>query len=148
MKTSAFLRKELDENPTSERCEICNGFIVGWDWPNSILGEDGRVTCKNCMKTTTCEHIITDGPETKQVRPDNGTDFTLEEIQAAVGGNIEVVPLRETGLILICNEDGHALGLPLNQLAMKRLASLLLCDVADILPIVGNVVICESEMLQ
>lgn len=36
---------------------------------------------------------------------------TLEALQAAVGGNIEVVPM-DTHLCVICNEEGKLLGLP------------------------------------
>lgn len=36
---------------------------------------------------------------------------TLEALQTAVGGYIEVVPLNEQ-LCVICNEDGKLLGLP------------------------------------
>lgn len=36
---------------------------------------------------------------------------TLEALQQAVGGYIEVVPLNEQ-LCVICNEDGKLLGLP------------------------------------
>lgn len=36
---------------------------------------------------------------------------TLKALQAAVGGNIEVVPM-DTHLCVICNEEGKLLGLP------------------------------------
>ena len=36
---------------------------------------------------------------------------TLEALQTAVGGNIEVVPM-DTHLCVICNEEGELLGLP------------------------------------
>ena len=36
---------------------------------------------------------------------------TLEALQAAVGGNIEVVPM-DTHLCVICNEEGKLLSLP------------------------------------
>jgi hypothetical protein len=45
---NAFLEKELREHPTNEKCDVCNGLIVGWDWPNSFLLFDGRIACNNC----------------------------------------------------------------------------------------------------
>ena len=39
---------------------------------------------------------------------------TLEAIQTAVGGDIEVVGL-DSGAVLICNEEGKLMGLPANR---------------------------------
>lgn len=45
--------------------------------------------------------------------PANGRDFSLEELQGFVGGYFEIVVIdRETRMVV--NEDGHALGLPVN----------------------------------
>lgn len=53
---------------------------------------------------TKAYHISVDGSIT-EIAPENGTDFSLEEAQAHVGGYIEVV--RLTGeQIMIVNEDG------------------------------------------
>ena len=52
--------------------------------------------------------------------PDNGTVFTLAELQEAVGGDIETVPLAgmPTNIaLLIVNKDGHRLGLAVNDAA-------------------------------
>src|SRR5262245_15880608 len=52
--------------------------------------------------------------------PDNGTDFTHAELQEALGGDIEVLPLAgmPTNIaLLIVNQDGHRLGLALNDAA-------------------------------
>jgi hypothetical protein len=49
--------------------------------------------------------------------PDNGTGFTLAELQEAVGGSIETVALAglPTNIaLLIVNKDGHRLGLAVN----------------------------------
>ena len=39
---------------------------------------------------------------------------TLEAFQEAVGGYIETVTLERTGLVVIVNEEGKLMGLPLN----------------------------------
>lgn len=41
----------------------------------------------------------------KEIQPQNGTDFKLEELQAYVDGYIEIVNLQN-GEILVINEDG------------------------------------------
>lgn len=50
------------------------------------------------------EIIKTDGTR-QAVQPANGTDFKLEEMQAIVGGDIELVFLNETE-IMVVNEEG------------------------------------------
>lgn len=55
-----------------------------------------------------------------RVKPANGRYFTLEEMQAAVGGRIEIVPLEKEGLedrLLVVHEEGKLISLPLNVLA-------------------------------
>lgn len=49
-----------------------------------------------------------------------GASFTLPELQALVGGYIEVVPLHD-GRYLVCNEDGKRLRLPANWAATLAL---------------------------
>lgn len=80
-------------------------------------------------------HIKADG-EFAVVSPKQGTEFTLEEIHEYVGGYFEVVvpPPRMLMLnhadrdattvyeinhktVMLVNEDGHRLSLPVNQIA-------------------------------
>jgi hypothetical protein len=42
----------------------------------------------------------------EDVKPANGTDFTLEELQKMVGGLIQVVPVFRTKLIVV-DEEGR-----------------------------------------
>jgi hypothetical protein len=57
---------------------------------------------------------------TEEVQPQNGTDFQLGELQAFVGGHIEVVPIRgDPRRILVVNEEGRLLGLPRNEQATR-----------------------------
>jgi hypothetical protein len=64
-------------------------------------------------------YFKTDLTKTEQL-PANGKKFTLEELQAAVGGYIEFLELPD-GSALVCNEDGLSMGLELN-LAATQLA--------------------------
>jgi hypothetical protein len=57
-------------------------------------------------------HIKADGDIT-EVHPATGDKFTLEEMQAAVGGLIELVILHD-GRDMWINEEGLILGLPFN----------------------------------
>lgn len=75
------------------------------------------------------------------IRTDGSTEEinnpTLEQLQEAVGGYIEYVPIRE-GLIygsnyMYCNEEGKLKGLEYNERATK------LIDFDDV--IVGNVIV-------
>ena len=54
------------------------------------------------------------------IRPRNGKYFVLEEMQAIVGGLIQIVPLEREGLpdmLLVIHEEGKLINLPLNILA-------------------------------
>jgi hypothetical protein len=61
-----------------------------------------------------------------------GPVVSLEELQRAVGGYIEVVP--GTRMRAFCNEDGHRLQLPRNAFASTRFHQLLVGDVAALEP--------------
>lgn len=83
--------------------------------------------------------IKADG-ETRQVAPKNGRYFELDELQELVDGFIENVYLSD-GSIMVVNEDGKALGFPINKKAT---------DMADdvILPwdvIVGDAVVGTAK---
>jgi hypothetical protein len=76
-----------------------------------------------------------------EVSPENGTDFSLEELQGFVEGHIEVVCLKD-GMIMVVNEEGKLNGLPFNTratLAYNRGTG----RYDDI--IVGNALVCKSE---
>lgn len=63
---------------------------------------------------------------------------TLDEAQQAVGGYIEILPIRGTMASLVVNEDGRALGLPANVQATTIFGS----SLGSVL--VGNVVVLEG----
>lgn len=60
--------------------------------------------------------------EIETVFPRDNKEFSLEELQAYVGGLIEIVPLPEkygNEMAVIVNENGKNEGLPTNQNATK-----------------------------
>lgn len=56
--------------------------------------------------------------ETKEVQPANGVSFKLKEVQAIVGGLVEVVDLPN-GDIMLINEESKLIGLERNEAATK-----------------------------
>lgn len=86
--------------------------------------------------------IKTDNSVT-EVSPKNGTDFSLEELQGFVGGYIEIVyPLTGApkGSILVVNEEGKLIGLPVNGIATGMMG---FTDT-----IVGDVLLCDTNQVK
>ena len=69
-----------------------------------------------------------------EVKPTNGTDFSLEELQGFVGGYIEIVYL-DSERIMVVNEEGIINDLPFNEKASSIVGQL----------IAGDVLVCKSE---
>lgn len=67
-----------------------------------------------------------------ETEPSNGTDFSLTELQAVVGGFIEVVHLPD-GRLMVVNDEGKLNGLPVNPKASELYPDI----------IVGDVLVCE-----
>lgn len=76
--------------------------------------------------------------------PKNGTDFSLEELQKAVGGYIEIIDLRN-GQIMVVNEEGKIKGLPVNIIATEAY-NMRFQPISDV--IVGDVLLCEKDMVK
>ena len=89
------------------------------------------------------EIIKTDGTRLS-VLPANGTDFNLEEMQAIVGGNIELVFLNDTE-IMVVNEEGKVNGLEHNPTATRIFRENYPCE-SDY--IVGDVLVCKDEQIK
>ena len=85
-------------------------------------------------------HIKTSG-EIIQVEPKNGTDFQLDELQAFVGGHIEMAQTKD-GRYLIANEEGLRKKLPFNALATDYYIY------GNQSEIVGDVLICDPEQVK
>lgn len=60
--------------------------------------------------------IIQPDGSCRTVQPANGTDFSLDEMQKIVGGDIELVYLNDTE-IMVVNEEGKIDGLEYNDVA-------------------------------
>lgn len=88
--------------------------------------------------------LKTDGPPVFVV-PENGTDFSLSELQGFVGGYIKIRPLLgiHSGSILVLNEEGKLRGLPFNRTATFLYQ--VSYGVNDF--IVGDVLLCESNQV-
>lgn len=68
------------------------------------------------------------------IRPQDGSEFSLEELQRLVGGYIEVVPTPQSK-DLIVNEEGVLKALPVNKKATMIAGQ----------PIVGDMVILTGK---
>lgn len=62
--------------------------------------------------------IAVDGSE-EVVSPRNGRTFELDEMQAIVGGLIEIVSCKDDSKLMVINEEGKLNGLPLNEKATE-----------------------------
>ena len=70
--------------------------------------------------------------------PSNGNSYSLEELQTAVDGYIEIVNLMDSHLVLVVNEEGLRRNLPVNDKAS---------DIAGRL-IVGDSLLCPVESIE
>lgn len=66
--------------------------------------------------------IKTDG-RVIEIKPLKGPEFTLQELQRIVGGNLEFKDFGEPGKLLVCNEEFLILDLPYNGVATERVKS-------------------------
>jgi hypothetical protein len=76
------------------------------------------------------------------VKPNNGTDFSLEELQEIVGGFIEIVSLMDNEIMVI-NEEGKLIDLPFNETATQMYQEV--DGFYDY--IAGDVLVCDSNMV-
>lgn len=76
----------------------------------------------------------------RQVYPENGTDFKLEELYVFVGSPIEVV-YTDNKQLMVINEEGKIKGLPLNMTA-TMFSGLFPDDV-----IAGDALMCSLDMV-
>jgi hypothetical protein len=77
----------------------------------------------------------------EEIRPADGRTFVLDELQALVGGFIEVVRARD-GRWLVINEDGKRQNLQLNVLASIKYKSAGVARPSDV--IVGDVLLADN----
>ena len=87
--------------------------------------------------------IIKSSGEVIETKPNNGTDFSLEELQAIVGGYIEVVGLRD-GRLIVCDEEGKLKGKEHNQKATEIYQA----NVPNWDHLVGDVLLCGVDEIK
>lgn len=80
--------------------------------------------------------------ELEEVTPQNGTDYTYEELTNFVGGYIEIIRLS-AHQIMVINEEGKLQGLDTNLLATE--AAHLVNAIANNDFIVGNCLLCDTK---
>ena len=83
--------------------------------------------------------IEPDGTRT-EVRPKNGKNYKLEEMQKIVGGLVEIVQLTK-GVIMVVNEEGLLVSLLFNVVASNMYQAFLNTPGH----IVGTVLVCKDE---
>lgn len=97
------------------------------------------------MSTTTAKpraYILKVSGEEVPLEPKNGTDFQLVELQAVVGGCIEIHYLPDDKVIVL-NEEGMREKLPVNPAATVYAHNLF-----NLNGILGDVLICDSDMIR
>lgn len=88
-------------------------------------------------------HVYYPNGDFQETQPNNGSTFELEELQEVVGGYIEIVRLND-GRVIIVNEDGLSLNLPVNIEATNILRR----DHSTTQYIVGTAIVCDADMLE
>lgn len=86
--------------------------------------------------------LIKENGEIINVAPQNGTDFSLEELQGYVKGWIEIVRTHD-GRIMVINEEGKLrsdMGVNIKASSLYRYGD------SDL--IMGPAVVCPSEMVK
>lgn len=89
-------------------------------------------------------YIITTSGEEIPYEPESGDLYTLEELQDAVGGYIEILKLNSKRYVIV-NEDGVTLGLPENKRATELMRKYSKLPMGCV--IVGNVVVINRMQI-
>ena len=87
--------------------------------------------------------IKSDGIEI-EVIPENGEDFSLEEMQKIVGGYVEIIGCNDQNFVCILNEECKIQELPLNEKATALVNKI----ISPIDFIVGDVLVAELKYIQ
>lgn len=86
--------------------------------------------------------LIKSTGEELSVSPAKGKYFTLKELQGYADGYIETLPVAKTQLMIV-NEEGKFLNLPINKRATEIALENCILDV-----IVGDVLICLTNEIK
>ena len=93
--------------------------------------------------------LKTDGQQI-EVKPANGTDFTLEELYQYCGSPVDIQRLPKTGGIMVVNDEAKLTGLPINVEASKLWLKNYPLDEFPINnhgTIAGDVLVCKSSKM-
>lgn len=88
--------------------------------------------------------VIRTNGEIQEVQPKNGTDFQLDELQAIVGGLIEIIPIGY-GEVMVVNEEGKF------TCEVNGVATIVALARKAIFPndcIHGNVLVCNDNQIK
>lgn len=89
--------------------------------------------------------------EVKQIAPKNENDFKLDELQAIVGGNIQLMALPKSGEVMVMNEEGMLLDLPKNEIASgiwRKAYPIAEFPINNAELVRGDVLICRGELIK
>lgn len=87
--------------------------------------------------------LITSEGKLREVVPDNGKTFSLDDLQKYVGGYIEIVHIDKE-FDMVVNEEGKFQMLPINEIATRLYRKSRYTD--DV--IVGNALLCNQSELR
>lgn len=80
------------------------------------------------------------------VEPKNGTDFSLEELQAIVGGYIEILHTNDDNKIIVVNEEGKVNDLEVNRNATVGALAVGAISIYDY--IAGDALFCDDNQVR
>lgn len=87
-------------------------------------------------------YIINTDETITNVTPANGTDFTLDELNAIVDGFIEILYIDDNQ-IMVVNEEGKLNGLDLNTRATRLIREAGINDF-----IAGRALVCDTKQVK
>jgi hypothetical protein len=130
------------------KCCICGSEINGYG--NNPYPFKGDSCCNECNfnyviplriyqinKQPNSAILFKTNGEVTTIKPKN-TWFTLDELQALVGGYIELYPTRYLQNLVVCNEEGLIKRLPKNEI-FKSLTNI---------DLVGDVLLVPEEIFE
>lgn len=91
------------------------------------------------MKST----VIKTNNQHYNVEPENGVDFSLEELKQIVKGYIEIVYLSPSQL-MVCNEEGKCI----DSFTPNPYATMIVRAAGIHDTIYGDVLVCDSKMIK
>lgn len=132
----------------TKNCPLCKKPFVGYG--NNPAPFRGESCCDDCNREYVVPlriYLISENPNYALRFKEDGTIeilrpknqyFTLEELQEAVGGLIELYPKRYHDKLIVCDEEGLLKERPIN----SKFASLTSIE------LVGDIVLCPNHIFE